>query len=124
LQYTDKQNNISDGQLLLEFARGLAGGAPGVPRSKYMFDAINLPQVRTGWLKGTASRLGAMVDVCCPSIASSPITAPTHSLPHAHGFLLDVALLARPALRLPLLPACQVVNHLAAQTVILNQDRC
>lgn len=37
----------ADSKALLAFARGLAGGA-SVPRSKYLFDAINLPQVR--WL--------------------------------------------------------------------------
>ncbi|KAL4425867.1 hypothetical protein ABPG75_009883 [Micractinium tetrahymenae] len=60
-QYTRKGDNASEGQALLAFARGLAGGAPGVPRSKYLFDAVNLPQV---------------------------------------------------------------INHMAAQTLVLNQDRC
>ncbi|KAL4445750.1 hypothetical protein ABPG77_008949 [Micractinium sp. CCAP 211/92] len=60
-QYTRKGNNATDGQALLDFARGLAGGAPGMPRSKYLFDAVNLPQV---------------------------------------------------------------INHMAAQTLVLNQDRC
>lgn len=59
-QYTRKGNNASDGQALLDFARGLAGGAPGMPRSKYLFDAVNLPQVGTGqaerkeWLSSLA----------------------------------------------------------------------
>jgi hypothetical protein len=59
-QYTRKKDNASEGQALLDFARGLSGGAP-VPRSKYLFDAVDLPQV---------------------------------------------------------------INHMAAQTVVLNQDRC
>lgn len=44
-QYTRKKDNGSEGQALLDFARGLSGGAP-VPRSKFLFDAVNLPQVR------------------------------------------------------------------------------
>lgn len=50
-QYTRKKDNASEGQALLDFARGLSGGAP-VPRSKYLFDAVNLPQVcsEPGWL--------------------------------------------------------------------------
>lgn len=48
VQYTRKGNNASDGQALLAFARGLAGGAPGLPRSKYLFDAVNLPQAGKG----------------------------------------------------------------------------
>ncbi|KAL4425868.1 hypothetical protein ABPG75_009884 [Micractinium tetrahymenae] len=39
-KYTTKGDNSSEGQALLAFARGLAGGAPGVPRSKYLFDAV------------------------------------------------------------------------------------
>ena len=45
LQYTRKGNNASEAQALIDFARGLAGGA-AVPRSKFLFDAINLPQAR------------------------------------------------------------------------------
>jgi hypothetical protein len=44
-QYTRKGDNASEAQALVDFARGLAGGAP-VPRSKYLFDAVNLPQAR------------------------------------------------------------------------------
>ncbi len=45
LQYTRKDNDADD-QELLNFARGISGGA-SVVRSKYLFDAVNLPQV--GW---------------------------------------------------------------------------
>lgn len=44
--YFDKVNHpqrSADWQLLADFTRGLAGGGP-VPRSRYVFDALNLPQ--------------------------------------------------------------------------------
>lgn len=44
-QYTRKGDNATEAQALIDFARGLAGGAPGVPRSKFLFDALQLPQV-------------------------------------------------------------------------------
>jgi hypothetical protein len=44
-QYTRKGNNATEAQALIDFARGLAGGA-AVPRSKFLFDAIDLPQAR------------------------------------------------------------------------------
>lgn len=82
LQYTRKGNNASDGQALLAFARGLAGGAPGVPRSKYLFDAVNLPQVGgrrdlsgVGW--------GGVRRPLCKYAQPGPAHAPGHALAHA-----------------------------------------
>jgi len=41
----ETRKNDSDDQALLDFARGISGGGP-VVRSSYLFDAVNLPQVR------------------------------------------------------------------------------
>ena len=43
----ETRKNDSDDQALLDFARGISGGGP-VVRSSYLFDAVNLPQVRRG----------------------------------------------------------------------------
>lgn len=45
-QFTLKRDNASEAQALIDFARGLAGGDPaGLPRSKFLFSAVQLPQV-------------------------------------------------------------------------------
>ena len=105
VQYTTLgPNNASEGQALVDFSRGLAGAAPnGVPRSSYLFDAVNLPQVvvvassaACAGCQRARLRLLRWKNACMPSPPAQP-GAP---------------------------PAVQVINQMAAQTLILNQDRC
>ena len=114
MQYTTLgANNASEGQALVDFSRGLAGAAPnGVPRSSYLFDAVNLPQVLVMVVAASpaacASAGASRPDcICCGDSACMP-------LPH-----LPAASMVCTSF-LPL----QVINQMAAQTLILNQDRC
>ena len=114
-QYTTKGDNASEAQALVDFARGLAGGAP-VPRSKFLFDALDLPQAREqGRLAAGTATAGLAVSASCAAPSAQPtVPPPTHVFPPPPP----------PPPFQKKKNSQQVVNHMAAQTLLLNQDRC
>lgn len=79
-QYTRKGDNATEAQALIDFARGLAGGAP-VPRSKFLFDAVELPQVPEGCWGWGAEVPAGMMPACAPACLSAGACVPPHLLP-------------------------------------------